>query len=465
MIRIQSQIVSLIACVLLPALLCSLTFAQGLVEGYAVVKSDGTVLRCGDMPRFYRVMDLSAGSVVRTLGAADGWTQVVYPNGSTAYVEADRVESINSKTVRLTKASGLLAPSALLGASGSWCPLFAEPLPVGTTLKVVEEITGIGGTVTKYLVEAPQPPVSTSPSRGFVRSDELRAATASEIEAVQRLTGQGENESADTGGDIDPVDPGAGSGDPATESPLTDPEDEGLDTSLLDPIETGPLDPATEPVEPAIATGPETDPVDQTTLATNTGGTAQVPVVPTQQEIIALTVNELNAAFADLQNMSRDDADAAFEEMVAECRRTADKLASEPELVQAVNQRLEWLQLRIKLRDQRRALDQTLEQANQRQRAISLQVSEWRQGRSFTVIGRVLRSSLYNGERLPLMYRIESVEGPGFGRTTAYLRGDDERDFARFVGGIVGIVGNTQYDDALGVRIITADRVEALDQP
>ncbi len=446
--------VSLIAAQIL---LSTAAFAQADAEGFAVVKEDGTVLRAGDMPRFYRVMDLAAGTVVKTLGTSEGWTRVAYPVGSTAYVEADRAE-IDGNTVRLTRPSSLLAPSALLGASGSWCPLFPEPLPAGTELKLIEEITGIGGKVSKYLVEAPQSP---TPAAGFVRADRLRPATADEINRFGTSTPASTPQiapapepspepqaTASTDADSTPAEP-----DPAA--------DDDLDTSLLEPLVTGPLDAPARPTENQTTS---TAPTQPTTLATNR--TAAAPANPeAYQDMVVLSINELNAAFDELRQLPRAEADAALEEMLAECRRTADKLANEPDIVRAINQRIKWLELRMKLRDQRQALTRTLAESEQKQAQMAAQVQQWRQGRSFTVIGRIFRSTLYDGDRLPLMYRLESVDGPGFGRTTAYLRPTEELDFSNLVGAVVGVLGKPTFDDALGVRIITVESIQTLDRP
>lgn len=421
--------------------------------GYWVVQQDGTVLRSGDMPRFYRVMDLPAGTVVESLGSSEGWTMVAYPAGSTAYVEADRAEKVDANTVRLTKPSNLLAPSALLGASGSWCPLFADPLPVGTSLKLVEEVSGIGGTVSKYLIEAPRPPASPTPARGFVRTESLRQATPAEAQSLTRANTTGQPATRETIPTATQPDD-----EPADTQPQPVPSgDEEVDTSLLSPIVTGPLDPVEEsPRQPTAQPG-------ETTLANNGGN--EPPVPANHQEMVALSINELNAAFDELRTLPRAEADEALEEMLAECRRTREKLSAEPELQRAIDQRIAWIELRMKLRDQRLALDAAIKDADAEREALAGRVSEWRQGRAFTVIGRVFRSTLYDGERLPLMYRVESVDGPGFGRTTAYLRPTDDFDLSKLVGAVVGVVGNPRYDDALGVRIISVDSIETLDGP
>jgi len=454
MIASFSRVLLFVGFIAAQGLLSTGASAQTDTEGFAVVKEDATVLRAGDMPRFYRIMNLAAGTVVKTLGTNDGWTRVAYPKGSTAYVEADRAEKVDNATIRLTKPSSLLAPSALLGASGSWCPLFPEPLPEGTELKLVEEITGIGGKVNKYLVEAPQSPV---PAAGFVRADSLRPATPDEINRFQNATPETAHQADSNSTETDTTEPDSTSTEPDTQPPA----DDGLDTSLLEPIVTGPLETATRPAETKPATTPSNG---ATTLATNRPGSTPANI-SAYQDMVVLSINQLNAAFDELRNLPRDEADSALEEMLAECRRTADKLANEPDIVRAINQRIKWLELRMKLRDQRQALTRTLAQSQQKQAEMEAKIQQWRQGRSFTVIGRVFKSTLYDGVRLPLMYRLESVDGPGFGRTTAYLRPTKDRDFSNLVGAVVGVVGKPVYDDALGVRIITVESIQPLDRP
>ena len=458
MIASSTRILLFSALIVAQSFLSTAARAQTNAQGYAVVKDDATVLRAGDMPRFYRVMDLSAGTVVKTLGTNEGWTRVAYPAGSNAYVEADRAEKVNTNTLRLIKPSSLLAPSALLGASGSWCPLFPEPLPAGTELKLVEEITGIGGKINKYLVEAPQSP---TPAAGFVRATSLRPATPDEIKSFGTNTPEPAPPEPTPLATPDPDQTTTTETDSTTTDSKSEPDpaaDDDLDTSLLEPIVTGPLDP------PNQNQTTSTTPTQPTTLATNT--TQATPANPeTYQDMVVLSINQLNAAFDELRQLPRAEADAALEEMLAECRRTADKLANEPDIVRAINQRIKWLELRMKLRDQRQALNRTLAQSEQQQAEMAAQIQQWRQGRSFTVIGRIFKSTLYDGDRLPLMYRLESVDGPGFGRTTAYLRPTEALDFSNLVGAIVGVLGKPHYDDALGVRIITVESIQTLDRP
>lgn len=434
--------------------LTSLAAAQ--TAKVAVVKDGGAVMRAGDMPRFYRVTDIPAGTLVRVLGESEGWAQVVYPETLNVYVEASKARKVDDRTIELTEENSLLAPSALLGAGGSWCALYAEPLPKGTRLELVEEAVGIDQKVSKYLVRPPQ----VAPPRGFVRADELRSPTPEEVSRNKITEPQKpEPEVAKPQPKPEPIEPKP-QPKPATQTnpPVTNPDAtqaggqdtapryEGVDTSLLGPMVTRPL--------PAVQGN------DAEALAID-GGTQ--PEGQTPSELRTMTVNQLNQAFDELRSLPRDKMDAGLEELLAECRRSATALAGEPELVQAINQRIEWIQLRMKLRDQRREIQKTLDQADQRTADLAGKVRDWQSSRSYTLVGRVAPSTLYDGKRLPLMYRVESVDGPGFQRTIGYLRPPEGKDYEQYVGAVVGVIGQTVYDDALGVRIIRPERFDAID--
>lgn len=422
----------------------------------AVVKESGAVMRSGDMPRFYRVADLPPGSIVRVLDEVDGWAQVVYPETLNAYVEASKARKIDQRTIELAEPSPLLAPSALLGASGSWCALYPQPLPVGTKLELVEEAVGIDQKVSKYLVK---PPRATNPPRGFVRADELRPATPEEVartpfappaqpkpEVKPQPTPAQPQQQTPTTPITGPANPPAiPPTQPTSVTPAQPATYPGVDNSLLRPMESGAL--------------PEAKPAPN--LATNGEG-APTPRAPTG-DVTTLTINQLNQAFADMRALPQDKVDAGLEELLAECRRSAAAVSGEPELVNAINQRIEWINLRMKLRDERRAIQATLDQADARSNELAAKVQQWQTSRGYILVGRVAPSTLYDGKRLPLMYRVESVDGPGFARTIGYLRPEEGRNFDESIGAVVGVIGKTVYDDVLGLRIIKPERLDPLD--
>jgi hypothetical protein len=77
----------------------------------------------------------------------------------------------------------------------------------------------------------------------------------------------------------------------------------------------------------------------------------------------------------------------------------------------------------------------------------------------YTAVGRVAASTIYDGESLPKLFRLQD---PATGRTIAYLKPDADYALANRIDVIVGIVGDKAYEDALRLNIITPKRVDTL---
>ncbi|MEZ6242198.1 MAG: hypothetical protein R3B57_04070 [Phycisphaerales bacterium] len=87
---------------------------------------------------------------------------------------------------------------------------------------------------------------------------------------------------------------------------------------------------------------------------------------------------------------------------------------------------------------------------------------KWQAERSYVVVGRLAPSAVYDGQRLPLMYRVQSVDPVLGPRTIAYVRPAPGQDLAPNLGQIVGVVGQSVDDEALRLRIVRPERVDAL---
>ena len=75
----------------------------------------------------------------------------------------------------------------------------------------------------------------------------------------------------------------------------------------------------------------------------------------------------------------------------------------------------------------------------------------------YTVIGRLRRSRIYDGGRLPLLFRLED---PASGRTIAYVKPMEGMPLRAGVGRIVGIVGTEVQDLTRRIKIVTPYRFE-----
>jgi len=77
----------------------------------------------------------------------------------------------------------------------------------------------------------------------------------------------------------------------------------------------------------------------------------------------------------------------------------------------------------------------------------------------YEAVGRLNTSLVYDGRRLPLLYRLQEA---GEGATVAYLVPTSDFRLAEMTGQLVGVDGVVRYDEALRLNIITPDRVEIL---
>ena len=77
----------------------------------------------------------------------------------------------------------------------------------------------------------------------------------------------------------------------------------------------------------------------------------------------------------------------------------------------------------------------------------------------YIVMGTLSVSCVYNGSKLPKLYRLQE---PGTGRTVAYLRPSDEADLIPMLGQLIGIVGEKSYDPGLRLTLVTPRRIDLL---
>ncbi len=78
----------------------------------------------------------------------------------------------------------------------------------------------------------------------------------------------------------------------------------------------------------------------------------------------------------------------------------------------------------------------------------------------YDVMGRLLASSVYDGQRLPRLYRVVDSTTQ---RTIVYVQGNGTINPATTVGQYVGIVGRSKFDRALRLNVIEVDRLDVLE--
>ncbi len=148
-------------------------------------------------------------------------------------------------------------------------------------------------------------------------------------------------------------------------------------------------------------------------------------------------------------------------ELKAEYERAAKAASSKPELQTMLQKRVDALDLRIKTRDTIRKQEDARAAIDQKKSELSEEVAAWEKTRVYTVVGELQPSTVYDGKRLPLMYRVVSVGGSSV-RTLGYLKASKDIDLTKMIGQVIGVIGDSTMDRSLMLNIIDPVRVVTL---
>jgi hypothetical protein len=450
---------------------------------FSVVGEGGANMRCADNDIFYVVSRLAPGTVVRVVGMRGNWAVVSYPEGTPAFV---RVEDVNvpegSTTATVTRETRLRAANARSGWQGSYKSLLDTPMQPGATLRVLEPVRE-GEGVIAYRVAAPAQAV------GFVDSSNLRAATAEEARAAAARFGVATPAAATpvaatpvapsatdaatgaatgnaTGGATGPVVIDLTQPQPAAAAPAAAP------APMQAPSPDAPAAPAA--TEPAVAPvvveqgGGGATPAPTTPSDGMSGGAAggATPAPATQRDVAPAnpaarrvgSVEQLEATFREV--WSQPIMTSEVDELVAEYGRAIAQETSEGRR-RALNQRLEALRLRQDFRERARRQEEDRARSEASRTVLTEQLLIVERGRVYTIIGNLQPSTVYDGTRLPLMFRVVSVGGVA-PRTLGYLRPTDQFPLTDMVGQVVGVIGDTSLDPSLKLNVITPVRVDVM---
>jgi hypothetical protein len=392
----------------------------------AVVTKDQVPLRSGPATLHYPIATLKVGTALRAEVDENGFVRVQYPAGMRAYVGADEVQAdATGKVVKLLRPSRLKAANAA-GERYSWYPLLDKDLDAGTELKVVEAVKGDDGKVTKYAVAAPPQ------ARAFVSSDLLRRATPEEAAAFDN-PGAGTPPAAPASA-TPPAAP-AGTTTPAGSASVPNAETPGGS-----PAPTQPAAPAAS--SPAAATPPSVTPPP--------------PPAPPKESPIDALVRLFNTVRA------QPEAEAETAAVIAEFQKYQATLTDSPgdQRTRRYLQRfVDFLNVQRGIQDEKRRQAEANKTLDAAASAMREQIIQLEKQAIYTAIGRLTTSAVYDGTRLPKLYRIVSPE-PGSARTVGYLKPDPSLDLDGKIGRIIGVVGESRLDEALKATMITPMRVD-----
>ncbi len=455
-------LLALVATVLSPVAAFAQTTRD--VEPYFIaIVDENSLLRSGDLRSYYPIATLRPNTILHVTGEGERWLRVEYPKGIHALVRADRATLDEFRSIVTISRTGALKAlsDTRYGIDGSFRDIQGPATPATTQLKHHRTETSSRGIVF-YVVDAPKG------AAGFVETSQTRRATPSEVRAYLATLEQAEG----TGTPATEVQPTV---QPQSETPVqpesTSPASEATpaerqsDTpSLMEPMRIEPSEPMTQPVtQPQQTTPRETitpAPIEQTETEATEPEMRQAP----QRDVLGPmpSLEALSAAFDAVRQQGT--LEAEVDELVAAFQRV---LANTPAVEDNASTRA-WLQQRLSLLDIRKRLQVSLQEvaeAKARLEAGNEQSAEamarLEASRIYDFVGRLEKSAVYNGDRLPLMYRLVSV-GEGIPRTLGYIEPTEGLELERKLGVLVGISGGATRRADLRLSTIGASSVVVL---
>lgn len=406
------------------------------VEPYiAVVTTDKVPMRGGDAAFMYPVRELKSGEMVRVNGEGPGWVRVEYLPGMRAYVAASDAElAKDGKSLKLVRQSQLMAWDASPNPKAPWWPLdMAKPLDAGTTLDVISVQKASDDVVQGYVVPAPKG------ARGFIARDHVRKASAEEAARFAGATGSATAANP-------PVQPAGENA--ATDKPAPKPEPTPSTT------DTASTPPGFTPVTPAPA------PTTETSAAPTPAPVVvpPAPAAPKLDEELARLRTMFDKTMSSKDNEELPVVIGMFENKIARLGSTP----AEQDVKTQLSQRLQALKLRQEIIAAAERAREVSQQSASRVTEITLMVDRVQKQAIYNVVGRIVPSTVYDGRRgLPLMYRVQSADALA-PRTVGYIVPQEGIDLITKLGKVCGVVGESRFDDALGLNIIAPRRIDVL---
>ena len=386
------------------------------IDAYGVrVISDQADVRCGwGSDGWYSVGRVPRGTVLWADGREGDWLRVRYPEdlGFGVLLRFDDVQLDEAAgTATLTRPARPIHRNRQNPVGGSWMKLTGDPIAPGTSFEVLSVLEDQGAPAL-VLVAAPDR------VRGYVLATDV--------------------ERADAEGPA-PAPP------PAQAAPESAPE-----ASTPTPTAV----PAAPDAAAAVAPGESSDKPAPASDAGESDAAAAVTI-----ERAAPTADQLVASYDAVVREQIEDAE--LDPLIEEFRGAVASASDERQRARLAA-RLDLLEIRRDLQQDLRAVTSASQRAAMERDAIDRLVIDWRSRPAYTVVGRLMASALYDGRRLPLMYRLQSLDGPG-GRTIAYILPNVELDLNAKVGGVVGVVGDARRDRTIKVRLIEPVRIDVLE--
>ncbi|MSQ90665.1 MAG: SH3 domain-containing protein [Phycisphaerales bacterium] len=377
---------------------------------FATVTADSVYVRSGpSVQSSYPFGKVDRGEVVRVVEETFGWARVQTAGLAfadiTGFVPVDeRMQlSQDGATITATATTELRAPNIGTDSTpdSSWKQI--ARIDAGATLTVVSRVDGERGSV--WTVKLPEI------GEGWINSNFLRRSTPAEAASFDR---------------------------PAVAEVVAGGAREVLEGSLAN---------ATDPAEPGAS------------IASAEVETAMPTKSPRQ-----IALERRRATFADLESTwmkvkGQPLADAELTALYMQYVVLSAESADEPTLKARADARIAQLEVQqevqnkmLELQATRARLTTECDQIN----GVALAI----EARSeYTAVGVLNASIVYDGTRLPLLFRLQD---PSTGQTVGYVVPGEGFQLSTMLGTLLGIKGEKCFDDALKLDTITPSTIDFL---
>ncbi|UCD74790.1 MAG: hypothetical protein JSV91_13505 [Phycisphaerales bacterium] len=434
-------------------------------QGYlAVVTTDNTPIRAGNATSYYCLGKAKAGSMVKVNGTEkyrffpvatvgptfkDYFGYVRQPHGKADLLRiapdgktALTLGQVDVEGAYLDEETGTYRPDESL----SWKPLVT--LKVEQPLRVLETLDLPTGLV--YRVALPET------CTAWIHGRNIRRATAEEIEAWEAALiaeKQARQQKPQTPGEVRAA-PEAGQQALAQEEPILPPVAEP-DSTPAEP----PTTPSGQPTTPGEVSPPAGEQAAETAPPLSAAEIVEdaQPTPVDEAELARAALEDLEAAFELLKQEPIEKAEVStlrqlYLDLVQEhagdatVARFADQRARQLAIWEEIQRR------KVELAMVRARADVTSEQAQ----AVRLAMAH---SADYVAVGRLDASTIYDGQRLPQLFRLQDA---GTGRTIAYIRPTEGFDLVGMLGQLVGIAGEKAYDGGLRLNLIKPTQIDSL---
>lgn len=391
------------------------------------ITGDNVYVRSGpSVDSSYPFGKLGRGNIVRVMENSHGWMRVRTEgdafNGAFAYVPADRRVDVlaDGKTIRATAVTEVRAPNINADASpdASWKQI--GTLDPGETAVLLETIEGERDRL--YKVQMP------SDAEGWINVSFVRTATAEDI-----AMSQARNDAAAT---LAPAAGGDGSAVVAVPAPTV-----GDSTTIV--LDEGPN-------EPGIG-------VEVSTVAVPDPAAAALAEAQARAAARRATLADLDGVWNTVKGQRGDDSE--MDTLRSRYLALADESRSDMTVAGKAKHRAEQLRLQIEVSSRMREVGAARAQLSSDAEVLAGIARALEARSDYTAVGVLNASMVYDGKRLPLLYRLQDA---GTGQAVAYLVPGDDFQLSTMLGNLLGVKGKVEFDEALRVNILSARSIDLL---